>query len=355
MGLSGPVPARVPAEVKDLVLKTVDEAVAAGFAHTWACSLWRVSDSRVHRWRARRRDTGTLVDRAPGGAPIHALTPEEIAAVLEVVERWGAVDRSHRKLAHRGSYEQRVWVSPSTVRRVLIEHGLSLPEPRPRSRAVKKPWPQWLVWAPNRIWIWDATHFPRSRRVCFAILDMVSRKWIDTLVSVEETATQVQVIFEHALAVEGLLELLTDARLDLDTEDPRRPILLAVSDNGPPMTARATRAFMALMAIAQHHGRPHTPQDQAWIESFFGHIKGEWPHLDTITDPALLETELARVRTEYNTVRLHQAIGHVNPDDEHHGRGHALRQARRDGLDRARQHRLNYHRNSTTNPTGTTP
>jgi hypothetical protein len=30
------------------------------------------------------------------------------------------------------------------------------------------------------------------------------------------------------------------ARLDLDTEDPRRPILLAVSDNGPPMTARAT-------------------------------------------------------------------------------------------------------------------
>jgi putative transposase len=37
---------------------------------------------------------------------------------------------------------------------------------------------------------------------------MVSRKWIDTLVSVEETATQVQVIFEHALDVAGLLELL---------------------------------------------------------------------------------------------------------------------------------------------------
>lgn len=63
-------------------------------------------------------------------------------------------------------------------------------------------------------------------------------------------------IFEHALHVEGLLALLTDARLDLDTEDPRRPILLAVSDNGPPMTARA---FMVLMAIAQHHGRPHNP------------------------------------------------------------------------------------------------
>jgi hypothetical protein len=111
---------------------------------------------------------------------------------------------------------------------VLIDQGLSLPEPQPRSKSAKKPWPDWLVWQPNRIWIWDATHFTRSRRVCFAIVDMVSRKWIDTLVSIEETATQVQVIFEHALEVEGLLELLTDERLDLDTDDPRRPILLAV-------------------------------------------------------------------------------------------------------------------------------
>jgi putative transposase len=159
--------------------------------------------------------------------------------------------------------------------------------------------------------------------------------------------------FEHALELEGLLELLTDDRLDLDPGDPRRPILLAVSDNGPPMTAHDTRAFMALMAIVQHHGRPGVPQ--AWIESFFGHIKTEWPHLETITDPALLETELKRVRTEYNSVRLHEAIGYVTPNDEHEGRGEAIRQARRDGLERAWQHRLDYHRRTCTNPTGETP
>ncbi len=32
----------------------------------------------------------------------------------------------HRKLAHRGSYIGRVWVSPSTVDRVLARHGLRL-------------------------------------------------------------------------------------------------------------------------------------------------------------------------------------------------------------------------------------
>jgi putative transposase len=355
VGLSGPVPVRVPAEVKELVLKTVDDAVAAGFAHTWACSLWQVSDQRVHRWRARRRDEGTLVDRAPGGHPVHALLPDEVAAILDIAERWGTVDRSHRKLAHRGSYQGIVWVSPSSFRRVLVEHGLSLPEPAPRTRSEKRPWPDWLVWAPNRIWIWDATHFTRARRVCFAIVDLVSRKWIDTLVSVEETATQVTVLFERALELEGLLELLTDERLELDPDDPRRPILLAVSDNGPPMTARDTRAFMALMAIAQHHGRPGVPQDQAWIESFFGHVKGEWPHLETIAEPSLLEAELARVRTEYNSVRLHEAIGYVTPDDEHTGRGEAIRQARRDGLERARQRRLDYHRHTSADPTGEMP
>ena len=41
---------------------------------------------------------------------MHALLSEEIAAILDVAERWGTVDRSHRKLAPRGSYEHLVWV-----------------------------------------------------------------------------------------------------------------------------------------------------------------------------------------------------------------------------------------------------
>jgi len=341
--------------VKEEVLKSVDEAVAAGFGHTWACGLWQVSDDRVHRWRARRLHVGTLEDQAPGGHPVHGLLPAEIDAILAVAEQWGPVDRSHRKLAHRGSYQSLVWVAPSTFRRVLAAHGLVLPELPPRTPSTHRPWPDWLVWAPNRIWIWDVTHFTRARRAVFAIVDMVSRKWIATLVSVEETATQVVVVFEQALETEGLLDLLTDERLDLDPDDPARPILLAVSDNGPQMTAHDTRAFMALMAIAQHHGRPHTPTDQAWIETFFGHLKGEWPHLEQIDDPAVLEAELARIRIEYNTVRLHEAIGYVTPNDEHQGRGEQIRQARRQGLQRAREQRLAYNRQTNTNQPEQTP
>jgi putative transposase len=341
--------------VKELVLKTVDEAVTAGLHHTWACGLWGVSDDRVHRWRARLRDVGTLVDRAPGGHPVHGLLPWEIAAILEIAEQWGPVDGSHRKLAHRASYIDRAWVSPSSFRRVLAAHGLVLPERPPRTKVTLAPWPDWLEWKPNRVWIYDATHFPRAKRVAFAIVDMVSRKWVRYLLSIEETSTQVQVVFEQALIAEGLDALLVPERLELDEDDPERPILLALSDNGPPMAAQDTCDFMTLMAIVQRFGRPHTPTDQAWVESFFGHIKGEWPHLEQLTDPVELDRELARVQAEYNGVRLHEAVGYVTPNDEHEGRGEAIREARRQGLARARDERLAYHRRTTNNHDEETP
>ena len=181
------------------------------------------------------------------------------------------------------------------------------------------------------------------------IMDLVTRKWLATIVSAEETSTQVQVVFTDALEAEGLLDdalARGEQWLDLSEDDERRPILLAVSDNGPQMTSGSTRQFMALCAIAGALRTAAHPTDQAWIETLFGHIKAEWHHLDCIDDSAVLRAELERVRNHYNTVRLHEAIGYVTPDDEHEGRGSAIRQARRDGLKRARAQRIGYHRNN---------
>jgi hypothetical protein len=79
------------------------------------------------------------------------------------------------------------------------------------------------------------------------------------------------------------------------------------------MRSHTTRQFMAARAIMQRFGRPSTPTDQAWIESLFGHVKGDWPHLEKFRDPGELALELDRMRTEYNTVRLHAGIGYVTP------------------------------------------
>jgi len=333
------------------LLSLIDRAVADGWEHRRACAYLELDEGRAWRWR-RRRDAGCLQDGKPGSA-VHGLRPEEVTEILELFEQWGDIDRSHRKLAHRGSYLHRVWVSPATVRRVLAAHDLVLKRPRRVAHQPRRPFPAWADYRKNSIYIYDVTHFAGCpRHAVFAVMDLVTRKWITELVSIEETSTQVQVVFLDALEAEGLLELI-EARQDaVVTADPSpfdaavdvpAPVLLAVSDNGPQMISGSTREFMAMCAIAQHFGRPGTPTDQAWIESLFSHVKADWPHLDKIRDPEVLRAELAAVRHDYNTVRLHAGIGYVTPDDEHQGRGPRIRAARKRGLRHARWARIIYH------------
>ena len=81
-----------------------------------------------------------------------------------------------------------------------------------------------------------STHFTGCGMAVVAIMDLVSRKWLTEIVSVQQTS-------------------------------------------------------------------PGTPTDQAWIETLFGDLKAEWPHLLAIRDPAILRAELPVVRAQYNGVR----------------------------------------------------
>ena len=217
-----------------------------------------------------------------------------------------------------------------------------------------------MEWKPNRIWAYDFTHFTRAKRCAIAVLDMVSRKWIATLVSAEETSTQVEVCFLAALDAEGLLEVidarqteqLRQALLSGQPEDIERvigdgqvPMLLAVSDNGPQMRSHSTREFMAGVHIAQHFGRPHTPTDQAWIETLFGHVKGEWPHLEKIPDPGELERR-ARPRPRASTTPCGCTPRSATSPPTTNTKAAATRSAKpaATGSTRARQERLDYHR-----------
>ena len=349
------------ATVKAGLIDLIGHAVTAGWPARRACTLLGLDDMRAARW-AGRREAGLLEDRPPGGHPVHGILPRERQVIIELFEAWGGIDRSHRKLAHRGSRLGLVHVSGSTVLRVLAEDGLRLEGPPAREPRPRSPWPEWLTWKPDSIWAYDFTHWTRARRASIAILDVVSRKWLATLTSAEESSTQVEACFLAALDAEALLELadeLATAALreaiasgEKDqvhglADGGQVPLLLAISDNGPQMRSVTTREFMAGVAIAQQFGRPGTPMDQAWIETLFGHVKGEWPHLEKIRDPGELDAEPDPVRSEYNGVRLHAAIGYVTPDDEHEGRGEAIRQARRDGLTQARLDRIAYRRNTT--------
>jgi hypothetical protein len=108
LGLIGPVPARVQANTKAALLTLVDDAVAGGWSARRVCALLQVNPLRIARWRARAA-VDALVDRVARVSPVHTLLAWEVAAVLTLARDWGDVDRSHRKLAHRGSYLRLPW------------------------------------------------------------------------------------------------------------------------------------------------------------------------------------------------------------------------------------------------------
>jgi putative transposase len=249
----------VPAGGKAGLLDLVGHAAERGWAVRRASEFLGLDHARYHHW-AIRRDAGRLEDAAPGGHPLHGLLAWERAAVAGLFEAWGEIDRSHRKLAHRGSRIGLVHVSEPAVRRVLGEEGLVLEGPPPREPLPRAPWPDWLEWKPNRVWAYDFTHWTRARRASIAILDVVSRKWLATLTSAEETSTQAGACFLAALEAENLLEaadqLATAAlreaiasgetgKVQAIAGDGQIPLLLTISDNGPQMRSVSTREFLA--------------------------------------------------------------------------------------------------------------
>ena len=128
--MSGPIPARVDGAAKAVLLDLIDNAINAGWTLGRICGLLELDRARAWRWR-HRQAAGCLDDAAPGGNAIHGLLAWEEAEILVIFEEWGPVDLSHRKLAHRGSYLERVWVSPSSVDRVLTRAQPSPAGPSP--------------------------------------------------------------------------------------------------------------------------------------------------------------------------------------------------------------------------------
>jgi putative transposase len=351
LGLNaGLVPPRVDANVKAGLLALVEHAVnVGGWSLRRASGTLGVDHMRVLRWQTRAGID--RLDDLPGGPAeaLHALLPWERDAIVTLAEQWLGIDRSHRKLAHRGSRLGVVHVSESTVLRVLRDEGIAVPQRPARARRERRGLPDWAELVPGVIYIYDFTHFAGVTGAVIAVIDVVSRYWLSTVVSAEETSTQVEVAFTRALVADGKAHLL-DGPLRAELASgvvPDRdevPVLLAMSDNGPQMTSKATAVFLASVRIATHFGRPGTPNDQAWVESFLGHVQDEHPHLDKITNLGDLEAELDQIRTFYNTVRLHQGIGYVTPDDEHHGRGQAICDARVKGMRAAAEARVAFRR-----------
>lgn len=277
---------RLLAETKLGLVSAVVETKRVGATVAQACRVLRLKRTRLYRWvRGKNMDevkVEDLEDQAPVPQVVrHRISPEERDAILEMAQQEEWADLRHRKLAHMLGRLKKVFVSESTVLRVLRAAKLVAPplrrqRPRGQKAEVKAD-------GPNQVWRWDISYVAVGVTFWYlvAILDQYSRKIVGWGFFPQATQAGVKRVWDQALGSEGLLE----------TAGKKMP--QAVSDRGPQMKAKSIKAFFRDLGIGQFFCRPHTPDDNAEMESFFATLKCERLYRGSYDDPFLAEADIA--------------------------------------------------------------
>ncbi len=112
-----------------------------------------------------------------------------------------------------------------------------------------------------------------------------------------------------------------------------------ISDNGPQFISKDFKQFIKISGMTHVRTSPYYPQSNGKIERWHKTLKCECIRPKT---PLSLEDARRVVDefvSEYNTVRLHSAIGYVTPCDMLEGRQAAIHAARDQKLEAAREER----------------
>ena len=307
----------------------IEEAKCQGLARVHSCILLQVSVRRVERWRARKVVTGAMSYAKPGpNHPWNALVPQERDAVRAFVAREDTVDLSLQAIAIKGGERGLFFVSASSVRSILAVDNLLVdrrPPVRSHGNRVKPARPAVLD-GPNQCWCWDLSYIMTDIRRCFwylyVMLDEWSRKALAWRVVPSLAPADAKLLCDDAVLAEGLLDLPLD----------KRPIV--VNDRGIQMKAKPVKQMFVDLGITQTFARPHTPNDNPFVESFFSTIKTApaYPQFFPAFDPKPVLDYFSRFFPWYNCEHYHSRIGYVHPIDMHEGRAPEILVRRKQNL-----------------------
>jgi putative transposase len=228
-------------------------------------------------------------------------------------------DEGYRRLTFMMLDANIVAVSPSSVYRVLRDAGLMAIRnysPSRKGKGFVQPLQAHEHWHIDISYINIAGTF---YYLC-SILDGCSRYIVHHEIRQSMTELDVETILQRAR------ELFPDA-------SPR-----IISDNGPQFIAKDFKEFIRIAGMTHVKTSPYYPQSNGKIERFHRTIKGDCirPGTPTSLEDARL---VAHYVTQYNTMRLHSAIGYITPLDRLEGRHKQIFDERDRRLQVARERR----------------
>jgi putative transposase len=262
------------------------------------------------------------VEAKPRPTPARALSAEQRADVLAVLDSDRFVDKAPREIYAELLDEGEYLCSVSTMYRILASDEQSRERRAQRGHAsyVK---PELVARAPNEVWSWDITKVPGPVRgtyySLFVAIDIFSRYVVGWTVARTESA---------ALARSFLVEAFERHRIP-----PGK--LVCHSDRGTPMVAKSTALLYADLGIRSSFSRPHVSDDNPFSEAAFRTFlyRPEMPERFGSLEDA--RTFFAALLDWYNERHYHTGIALLTPADVHFGRATAIVAARQIVLDAA--------------------
>lgn len=239
-----------------------------------------------------------------------------------ILDFWSTHSREgYRRMTYMMLDADQVAVSPSTVYRVLQDAGVLHRWNRDHTSGKGQGFQQPV--RSHEHWHIDISYINIQGTFYYlcSVLDGFSRYLVAWDLRESMTEQHVEIVLQRAH------ERFPEAR-------PR-----IISDNGPQFIAKDFKQFVRLNGMTHVRTSPYYPQSNGKMERWHQSAKTECIRPQT---PQSLEDALRIVTKyveQYNTVRLHSAIGYVTPKDKLEGRAEEILAARDAKLEAARQAR----------------
>jgi hypothetical protein len=287
------------------------------------CEILRLNERRYYRWLNPKEPEPRI--------PWNKIRPEEESAILEAARGEELCDLRAAGLMVHGHETMEYTVSVSTVQKTLKKHELAVPYKITKRRASKKPEIRDLITGPNKVYCYDGTEFYLTsglRVIAVPILDIGSRKNLKNGVYVRSfTEQDVKKLWDETLFEQGI-----------DTSG-----LVILSDRGGQMKGKMIMAHLTgKWQVTLVYARPHTPDDNPWIETFNRSLQlhpSKPDEFETVQDVI----DWVELHKTLHNNHPHSSLSYVRPNDEHAGLGDGIRQQRKENLKVARNARLTYY------------
>ena len=294
-------------------MRQAAECLAEQVGVVAACRALGVPRSSLYR--ARQARTTPPPASRPRSAPERALSPEEQATVLQVLDSERFQDSSPRQVYATLLDEGTYFCHWRTMYRLLDQHT----QVRERRNQLQHPIyvkPELLATRPNELWSWDITQLKGPAKwtyyYLYVILDVFSRYVVGWMIAERESATLAQTLIEATCLKEGI--------------QPHQLTLHA--DRGSSMQSKPVALLLADLGVTKTHSRPYVSNDNPYSESQFKTLKYR-PDFPERFGCLVDARGWARSFFQwYNNEHHHTALGLMTPAMVHQGQAQVVRAER---------------------------